>query len=91
MFCGITNDRKKDKTNECLADMCGFDERVDAIDEVFGADGYGDCDNDKDTGCGLGTYSWFFELTAVAGGLVFGVEEVGMRAKLEDNIQHIEY
>ena len=40
------------KTDECLADMCGFNERVDAVNEVFSADGNGDCDNNEDACCG---------------------------------------
>jgi len=51
MLGSISDNRDQDQTDKCFADVCGFDNGVDAVDKKFGADGDEDGDNDQcDTG-----------------------------------------
>jgi hypothetical protein len=44
---GVSNDGDEDETHEGFADVCGFDDGVNAINEKFGTDGHHDGDQDK--------------------------------------------
>ena len=44
---GVSDDGDQDQTDECLADVCRLDDGVDAVDEVFGADGDKDGNDDE--------------------------------------------
>jgi hypothetical protein len=67
--------------------MGSFDERIDRIDEVLGADGNGDCDNHKNESSSPRPHLWFFGMF-IFGGLL-SVEKIGVGTELEDKIENI--
>lgn len=88
MLCGISDNREKDQTDECLGDVGGLDERVDAVDKILGADCYGYGYDDENTSCGPRAHLWFLLVHTVSLGL--GIEEDGVSAELEEQVEDVE-
>ena len=88
---GVTNDGQEDETDEGLADARRFDDGIYAIDEVLGADGDQDRNQNQGDGCcdGAEDLSVFALLIAVTL-LVLGVEEPGVGLELEDEVEDVE-
>jgi hypothetical protein len=86
VFCGVAHDWDEDETNERFANVRRLDDGVDAVNQVFGANGHGNCDDDqKDTGCPGGQEFCLFVFTSVS-----FVKQLGMRLKLEDQIHDVD-
>ena len=51
---GVADDGDEDEADEGLADVGRLNDRVDAVDEVLGADGHGDRDDDQNDAGGPG-------------------------------------
>jgi hypothetical protein len=88
MLCGVSNDWEQDQTHKRLGDVSGFDERVDAVDEILGTDRHSNSHDNENNGCGPRTYLRLFFFFAFAG-LVLGVEEACVGAQLEDEVEHV--
>jgi len=90
---GVADDGQQDQTDESLTDTGGGDDGVNAVDEVFGADGDEDGDEDEANGGGDGSEDFglaagvalrVFSAFSVCVVLSLGVEEFGMRFQLEE-------
>lgn len=89
---GISDDREEYQAHERLGDVCGLDERVYAADEILGAHGHRDSDDDEHAGClpRAQLRLLFFAAATAFAGLGLGVEERGVGAQLEDEVEHVE-
>lgn len=91
VFSGVSNDRDQDQTDKRLADVCGLDNRIDAVDKEFGANGHEDSDKDEgDTGS-----NWRQDLAILAllvsAFLVLDIGEEGVvRVQLEVQVEDVQ-
>lgn len=85
----VSNNGDQDQTDECFADICAFDNVVDASDQVIGTDGNQNRYNDKNRGSSNWAQSGLFGLLAFGGDWVLGVEKVAVRTKLEHEIEGV--
>merc|ERR1712070_526886 len=82
---------EEDEADEGLADARGLDDGVDGVDEVLGADGDEDGDDDEADTRGHGAKDLgLFGLAAFVAFLGFGVEELGVRLELEVEVEAVE-
>lgn len=89
VLCRVTDDGDENKTNKVLADVGGFDNGIDTFDEVIGADGDQDSGNDENDGRRNRAHDRLLNLLLVVV-LSLGIEEVGVSAQLEPEVQDIE-
>ena len=89
VLSGVSDDGQENETDEGLADMRSLHNGIDAVDEVFGAYGDHDCDDDE----GDAGSDWGEDLT----GFIFFrilvldvVEEIVVAEELEIEIQKIQ-
>ena len=87
---GVADDGEQDQADERLGDVGRLDERVDAVDEELGADGHGDGHDDEHGGRGPGAHLGLVFILRFGLGFGFGVEEVGVGAQLEEEVEHVE-
>lgn len=96
MLGRVAHDGQQDEADEGLGDVHRLDERVDRAHEVLGAHGHGHGGQDQDGGGGeraelrlLGRQPRLGRGHALLGQRL-GVEEVGVRAQLEAEVEHVE-
>lgn len=84
----VADDGQQDEADEGLGDVRGFDDGVDAVDEVLCAHG----DEDRDHGEGYARRHGREEVLALGLAFlaVFFVEEVGVAAELEEEEEDVE-
>lgn len=87
---GVADNREQDETDEGLADVRGLDDRVDAVDQVFGADC--DCEGDEDEadgGCDGAQDLWLLLSAVIALLLLLSVEQVCVGLELEEQVEAV--
>lgn len=104
MLGGVADNGDEDQTDKGLADVGGLDNVVDAADEVVGADGDEESDDNKDGSGGNGADDGLlmlflgFPLGGLGGlvvarlglGVVVAVKEVAVGAELEEEVEDVE-
>jgi hypothetical protein len=87
---GVSNNGNEDETDKSLADMCGFDDGVNAVNEELSADGDHDGDQDKRNTGSDGRQDLAL-LLLVLSALVLDIgEQVVVRVQLEIEVQDVE-
>jgi hypothetical protein len=90
VFGSVADDGYENETDECLADMCGFNNRVDAVDKELGANGDHDGHDNKGNTSGGGRENLALLLLVLAS-LVLNIgKQVVVRVKLEVEVQDVE-
>lgn len=89
MLSGVTHNRNQNQTNESLADASSLNQRVNASDEIIGANGDKDRSDDENGSGSNGAHHGFLGLVLLSI-LVLGIEQVAVGAKLENEVQDVE-
>jgi len=87
VFGGVADNGQENETDEGLADVEGIDDGVNAVNQVFGANGDKHSDEDKaDCSCDGVEDLRLVRLFIAALLLLLGIEQVGVRLELEEEV-----